>query len=298
MCVSMTKQTIPQFSIVIRAYNAEKVIKDAINSVISQDYEGMIELVICYDKGSQDQTYEVISSYANNYYTNRKIIIIEHEHTTPFLSLLKGLKMAQGDFVAILDADNIMPKNYVSSVFRYIRTMEGMNNEIEYSFFYTNLLVTNLNYQIKFAKKQANVTFNSLLRRNHIDANSMIFSRRCLNKILPKLEDISKIRYFNYIYEDYLLALMAFLYCKPIWLPDIYVVYREHETNLTGITHRDPLRLLLSYERSLKTLLAFHYAVGKSLNKTHRLQIYLAIAVRLMLLTYGTFRFLLKSWIK
>jgi len=89
----------PAISVIIRAYNAEGTIKDAIESILKQSYDGFIEIVICYDKGSNDRTYEIIKEYAervNRNFSNRKIVIVEHEHTTPFLALLEGFKKARG----------------------------------------------------------------------------------------------------------------------------------------------------------------------------------------------------------
>jgi glycosyltransferase involved in cell wall biosynthesis len=53
----------PHISVIIRAYDAEATIREAIESVINQTYEGPIEIVICYDKGSSDRTYDIVAEY-------------------------------------------------------------------------------------------------------------------------------------------------------------------------------------------------------------------------------------------
>ena len=56
----MLKETI---SIIMPAYNAEKTIESAINSVLKQNYK-QIELIII-DNGSKDKTQEIIKKYEN-----------------------------------------------------------------------------------------------------------------------------------------------------------------------------------------------------------------------------------------
>jgi glycosyltransferase involved in cell wall biosynthesis len=48
----------PKISVGIPVYNAGKYIKEAITSIITQDYQGDIEIIIAYDKGNSDKTLE------------------------------------------------------------------------------------------------------------------------------------------------------------------------------------------------------------------------------------------------
>jgi len=152
----------PQISVIIRAYNAETTIRDAIESVINQTYRGFIEIVVCYDKGSIDKTYDIVTEYSRKKFTNRRVIVVEHEHTTPFLALLKGFASARGKFITILDADNIFPRTYFECVMQWINSLSNLSNR-ENSFYYTNLLIVDENLQPKFVKMQPNVSFKRLL---------------------------------------------------------------------------------------------------------------------------------------
>jgi cellulose synthase/poly-beta-1,6-N-acetylglucosamine synthase-like glycosyltransferase len=46
-------------SVIVRAYNAEKYIRKALNSILSNTYEGLIEIIVCYDQGSKDRSLDV-----------------------------------------------------------------------------------------------------------------------------------------------------------------------------------------------------------------------------------------------
>jgi len=272
-------------SVIIRAYNAEKTIRDAIDSVLGQSYNGFIEIIICYDKGSNDRTYNIIMEYANRNFDNRKIIIIEHEHTTPFLALLEGLKKAKGDLITILDADNIFPKKYVECVVNYVVKMRH-----DKAFYYTNLIVANKYLQPKIIINREKVTIGKLLVKNLIDMNIMFISSNCLRDLVGALRSLSKIRYFEFLHEDYLLSLLAFKICNPVHIPGIYVIYREHGENITGVTYKDPIKQLFSIERSIKTLIAFYYLAGKSLIISQKVVLLASLIYRILLMFYTIIR--------
>jgi glycosyltransferase involved in cell wall biosynthesis len=273
----------PHISVIIRAYNAEATIREAIESVINQTYEGPIEIVICYDKGSSDRTYDIVEEYSRRKYTNRHVIVIEHEHTTPFLALLKGFAGVRGKLITILDADNIFPRTYIEHVMRQISNLSNPSSKGN-SFYYTNLLIVDESFRSKFVRKQSIVSFKRLLLRNLIDMNTMFFEPICLNSILEHLIEISKIRYFEFLHEDYLLSLMAFKLCNPKYIPGAYAIYKEHGRNLTGITSKDIYRQLLSLERSIKTLMAFRHACDALMNAMEKLMWFVSVLYRVMLI--------------
>lgn len=87
------------------AYNAEKYIKEAIDSILNQTFKDF-EFIIVND-GSKDSTKNIIESYADP-----RIKIINHgTNQGIYSSRSDGLKMARGEFIAILDSDDISMKN-------------------------------------------------------------------------------------------------------------------------------------------------------------------------------------------
>jgi glycosyltransferase involved in cell wall biosynthesis len=80
--------------------NGEKYIKESIESVLKQTFEDFEFIII--DDGSTDKTVSIIKSY-NDY----RIRLIEQEHD--FVGALnKGLQLAEGEYIARMDADDIM----------------------------------------------------------------------------------------------------------------------------------------------------------------------------------------------
>lgn len=85
-------------SVIIPAYNAEKYLTQAIESVLSQDYHN-IELILV-DDGSTDQTKNIATKYSD------KIKLISKIHSGIGETRNTGLANARGDFIAFLDADD------------------------------------------------------------------------------------------------------------------------------------------------------------------------------------------------
>lgn len=88
-------------SILIPAFNAEKWIGNAIESVLSQTWPN-IEIIVVND-GSTDDTQSVI-----NKYESKLLKPINQEHLGACAARNKALEFAQGDCIQWLDADDLL----------------------------------------------------------------------------------------------------------------------------------------------------------------------------------------------
>ena len=98
-------------SFVIPAYNAAKTVCRCLDSVIAQT-DGEWEAVVI-DDGSSDNTYELISSYAEK---DCRIIALTQENQGPGLTRNNAMARATGDYVAFLDSDDYVEKDYLALV--------------------------------------------------------------------------------------------------------------------------------------------------------------------------------------
>ena len=88
-------------SIILPAYNAEKYLKEAIDSILAQTYTNF-ELIVIND-GSTDKTEEIILSYQDS-----RIRYIKNEKNLKLIRTLnKGIGLAKGKYIARMDADDI-----------------------------------------------------------------------------------------------------------------------------------------------------------------------------------------------
>ncbi len=97
----------PNISIIIPTFNCAKYITEAIESVLRQTYKD-IEVVVA-DDGSTDNTREVLRPYIEN----NKIIYIYQENQGPGAARNTGIKLAKGDYIAFLDADDTLTEDSI-----------------------------------------------------------------------------------------------------------------------------------------------------------------------------------------
>lgn len=91
-----------KISVIMAAYNTEKYIAQAIDSVVSQTY-GNWEMIIV-DDGSTDRTPQVIAAKSA---VDKRIKVLRQSHAgTAAAARKKALEYVSGDFVYILDSDD------------------------------------------------------------------------------------------------------------------------------------------------------------------------------------------------
>ena len=94
-------------SIIIPTLNADKVLKPCLKSIKKQSYK-KYEIIIA-DGGSSDNTLIIAKKY--------HCIIIKNKLKTAEAGKAIGLKKAKGEFIALIDSDNILPdKNWLSKM--------------------------------------------------------------------------------------------------------------------------------------------------------------------------------------
>lgn len=90
----------PKVSVIMPAYNAERFIRPAVDSILAQTFEDF-ELIILND-GSTDNTQSIIETY-----TDPRIRLINKENSGVASTLNLGLEEARGEFIWRHDADDI-----------------------------------------------------------------------------------------------------------------------------------------------------------------------------------------------
>jgi glycosyltransferase involved in cell wall biosynthesis len=106
--------------VVTWAYNAEKTIERAINSILEQTYTNFIYYVI--DNGSQDRTGELIKNFSQQ---DNRIRYLRQETNNPAVApeilLQIAAKYSNEDFYCNLDADDEYLPNFLSEMIDFIQ---------------------------------------------------------------------------------------------------------------------------------------------------------------------------------
>lgn len=100
-----------KISVVMPVYNAEKYLKEAIDSILNQTFTNF-EFIIIND-GSTDCSEEIVKSY-----TDSRIVYLKNNGNKGLVyTLNRGLNLARGEYIARMDSDDIaMPDRFRKQV--------------------------------------------------------------------------------------------------------------------------------------------------------------------------------------
>lgn len=104
----------PIVSIILPVYNAEAFVVSAINSILQQSYRNF-ELIIIND-GSTDATDTLLQPLL----VDQRIRYINRENKGLIATLNEGIALAQGDYIARMDADDISLPERLATQLRYL----------------------------------------------------------------------------------------------------------------------------------------------------------------------------------
>jgi glycosyltransferase involved in cell wall biosynthesis len=114
--------SVPEISVLMPVYNAEKYLKQAIESIIEQTFNDF-EFIIIND-GSTDTSLSIIEGYASR---DQRIKLVSRENKGLVYTLNEGLGLSRGKYIARMDADDI------SFVYRFQKQYEFLQINDEYA---------------------------------------------------------------------------------------------------------------------------------------------------------------------
>ncbi|NVM20749.1 MAG: glycosyltransferase [Desulfobacterales bacterium] len=88
----------PTVSVIIPTHNRARLLKEALGSVLAQDFRDF-ELIVV-DDGSTDDTSQLLGSYP-------QILVVRQDHHGVSAARNSGIALASGRFVAFLDSDDL-----------------------------------------------------------------------------------------------------------------------------------------------------------------------------------------------
>jgi glycosyltransferase involved in cell wall biosynthesis len=129
-----------KISIIMNCYNSEKFLKDALQSILLQNYENW-ELIF-YDNQSNDKSYQIYKSFKDKrfkYYKSKKFEKLG-------VARKKALSKAKGEFVVFFDSDDILLKNKLHTQLKFFSNKN------------VGFVITN---SLFFNDKRSKILFNS-----------------------------------------------------------------------------------------------------------------------------------------
>jgi glycosyltransferase involved in cell wall biosynthesis len=96
----------PAISVVIPVFNCEKYVAEAVDSLLAQNYPNLE--VIAVNDGSTDNTLAVLEKFQG------KITVLTQQNRGPAVARNAGLRLAKGELLGLLDADDMWPANHIA----------------------------------------------------------------------------------------------------------------------------------------------------------------------------------------
>ena len=104
-----------KISVIIPAYNAEKYLTEALDSVVSQTMSDSDYEIIIVNDGSSDHTADILEKYKNLY---SNITVINKENGGPSSARNAGLDIASGEYIYFFDADDLLINNSLEALYQ------------------------------------------------------------------------------------------------------------------------------------------------------------------------------------
>jgi len=226
-------------SIIMPAYNAQKYIGQAIESVICQSYQDW-ELIII-DDCSVDGTSDIIEKYSA---IDSRIVFIKNETNSgsPASARNIGMKQAHGRYIAFLDSDDWWESFKLQ---KQIDAMKGGNYALCHTggfFVYDGTG----NMKPFVPRCGSGQIFDELLTQYEIKTLSVVVDRLHLEKLeLPFFDESIKIG------EDYHLFMRLSSESDVLTLKEKLFYYRVHQSS---ITRTNPQMLWVGMEKFMDWL--------------------------------------------
>jgi len=92
-------------SVIVPAYNAERTIKDCIESLLNQDYKDKYEVIVV-DDGSTDDTAQIMAKYPT-------VKFIKQSNAGPAAARNRGASEANGEIILFTDSDCVPERDWI-----------------------------------------------------------------------------------------------------------------------------------------------------------------------------------------
>lgn len=204
-----------KLSIIIPIYNAEKFLKKCLESILSNEINQQIEIILLND-GSVDQSENICLEYLEKFPT---VIKYKYKQNTGCSDTRNmGIFMAKGEYISFLDSDDFIDAE------NYFKLLTLIENEDIIVFGTKNI---SLNDKIDF-KLNDKINLKSFIQETHLFASPVnkFYKRELLikNKIkFPIKSHCGEDLAFNIKLYPYLKTIKFFKEC-----PYIYILHGEN----------------------------------------------------------------------
>ena len=207
----------PLVSVILPIYNAELYVRESIQSVLNQSFSDF-ELIVIND-GSTDSSEKVILEFLDE-----RIKYVKNEANLKLIDTLNlGLKLAQGKYIARIDADDI------SFLDRFEKQISFLDKNPDYGIVGSFAeCFGDTNEIIKYVEEDLDIRCALLTHNPFIHSTIMVRSLVLReNNLLYKKDQLHV--------EDYGLWIQMLAFTKAKIIPECLIKYRVHENQISTV---------------------------------------------------------------
>lgn len=237
----------PTVSVCVFAYNHERYLARALDSVMSQRVNFELEMIIAEDYSS-DTTLHVAQSYQVRYpdlirveQSGQKDKLVINGHQTGRYNFFNALRTCRGKYIAFLDGDD-----YWLDSNKLQRQVDYLEGHPDCSFVFHNVYLEQSESQAELKQTYLSSTFpdNQNLRRllvnmNYVPTSSVMFR----NNIPEKFPRI----FYTCMFGDWPLHVLNLNFGNPKYMNEAMSVYKFGSGIWTRKKKVDQLRAILDY---------------------------------------------------
>jgi len=252
----------PKASIWVIAYNHEKFIAQALESILVQDVNFDYEIVIGEDC-STDNTRKIIQAYEAKYPAIVKPLYHE-KNVGLHQNAVKTLEACSGKYIALLEGDD-----YWTDPYKFQKQVDFLEANEQYSFCCHATAEVNENTEVfKIASRDiTDISLSYVLENGwFIRTNSIVLRKDALSDGFPEF-------FYTAYSTDYILQVMLLKRGNAYYLPDIMSAYRRHPAGISNASKEVQVKRWVQTLALLDTLDDFTNNVFRTEIEQHKREI-------------------------
>jgi glycosyltransferase involved in cell wall biosynthesis len=232
----MNLSTAPEVSVVMTTFNVASFVGEALRSALQQTLHS-IEIVVV-DDGSTDATTDIVRSFNDS-----RIHLVEGPHNGRCHALNAAIEIARGEFLAMLDGDDIWRPEKLAVQVAYMRK----HPNVDLTFSWSRIIDEDgSDTGLTSRRWRGPISFGQLLKDNVIgNGSSAVIRRDSFLRVGRFDENLGGC--FDY---DAFLRLALFGPGKLVCLPAYFTHYRRR----SGQSTRDLSKMEPGYDRMLEKM--------------------------------------------
>ena len=168
-------------SIIMPAYNCEKYVVEAIESVINQTYSNFELIVI--DDGSNDSTLKIINDLAEK--DNRIKALQNEKNSGVSATRNRGISIAEGNWIAFLDSDDIWVEEKLEKQMNCVK-----ENNADFIFTASTYIDEDGKPYRGIFEVPEKISYRKLLRQNVITCSSVLVKKKYFDNIKMEKDEM------------------------------------------------------------------------------------------------------------